>query len=288
MTDQPESRYTVDSVDRAITLLQTVAEQADLGVSEIARRSGDSKGRAFRLLQTLVRRGLLNRSADGKGYRLGIATLMLGHAATEQLDLIRIAGPILEEVGQKIGETTQLRIRDDQDSLCVAKWEPNRDIRVNATIGRRRPLHVASGKAFLAYMGDAEREAILGGPLQRLTPQTLTDPRQLRARLEQIRASRFFINRGEVNDDVASVTAPIFLAEGKVIATLSTSVPANRLSEARANEFGPLIVEAAQRISAALGYFPPIGSVGGQAGPSQPCPLQPDSSHPRGPLARKV
>ncbi|TJW71559.1 MAG: hypothetical protein E5X43_33080, partial [Mesorhizobium sp.] len=67
MTDQADTRYTVDSVDRAISLLQTVAGEADLGVSEIARRSGDSKARAFRLLQTLVRRGLLARSSDGKG-----------------------------------------------------------------------------------------------------------------------------------------------------------------------------------------------------------------------------
>ncbi|TIU06319.1 MAG: IclR family transcriptional regulator, partial [Mesorhizobium sp.] len=88
MADQADTRYTVDSVDRAISLLQTVAGEADLGVSEIARRSGDSKARAFRLLQTLVRRGLLARSSDGKGYRLGLAALMLGHAASEQMDLI--------------------------------------------------------------------------------------------------------------------------------------------------------------------------------------------------------
>ncbi|TIY05702.1 MAG: IclR family transcriptional regulator, partial [Mesorhizobium sp.] len=67
-------------------------------------------------MQTLVRRGLLARSSDGKGYRLGLAALMLGHAASEQMDLIRIANPVLEALGQEIGETTQLRIRDDQES----------------------------------------------------------------------------------------------------------------------------------------------------------------------------
>ncbi|RWP33627.1 IclR family transcriptional regulator [Mesorhizobium sp.] len=260
MTDQADTRYTVDSVDRAISLLQTVAGEADLGVSEIARRSGDSKARAFRLLQTLVRRGLLARSSDGKGYRLGLAALMLGHAASEQMDLIRIANPVLEELGQKIGETTQLRIRDDQESLCVAKWEPKRDLRVNAIVGRRRPLHAGSSKAFLAHMGDEEREAILSGPLKRFTKKTVTDPRVLRGGLEQIRKAKFFVSRGEINDDLISITAPVFVAPGKIIAALNIAAPENRVPEERISELGDMVARAAHRISAALGFRSPAAN----------------------------
>ncbi|RWK70721.1 IclR family transcriptional regulator [Mesorhizobium sp.] len=257
MTDQADTRYTVDSVDRAISLLQTVAGEADLGVSEIARRSGDSKARAFRLLQTLVRRGLLARSSDGKGYRLGLAALMLGHAASEQMDLIRLANPVLEELGQNIGETTQLRIRDDQESLCVAKWEPKRDLRVNAIVGRRRPLHAGSSKAFLAHMGDEEREVILSGPLKRFTKKTVTDPRLLRSGLEQIRKAKFFVSRGEINDDLISITAPVFVAPGKIIAALNIAAPENRVPEERISELGDMVARAAHRISAALGFRSP-------------------------------
>ncbi|WP_456003277.1 IclR family transcriptional regulator [Mesorhizobium sp. f-mel] len=261
MTDQADTRYTVDSVDRAISLLQTVAGEADLGVSEIARRSGDSKARAFRLLQTLVRRGLLARSSDGKGYRLGLAALMLGHAASEQMDLIRIANPVLEELGQEIGETTQLRIRDDQESLCVAKWEPKRDLRVNAIVGRRRPLHAGSSKAFLAHMDDEEREAILSGPLKRFTKKTVTDPRLLRGGLEQIRKAKFFVSRGEINDDLISITAPVFVAPGKIIAALNIAAPENRVPEERISELGDMVARAAHRISAALGFRSPANEM---------------------------
>ncbi|MGX9117337.1 IclR family transcriptional regulator [Mesorhizobium sp. BHbsci] len=261
MTDQADTRYTVDSVDRAISLLQTVAGEADLGVSEIARRSGDSKARAFRLLQTLVRRGLLARSSDGKGYRLGLAALMLGHAASEQMDLIRIANPVLEELGQEIGETTQLRIRDDQESLCVAKWEPKRDLRVNAIVGRRRPLHAGSSKAFLAHMDDKEREAILSGPLKRFTKKTVTDPRLLRGGLEQIRKAKFFVSRGEINDDLISITAPVFVAPGKIIAALNIAAPENRVPEERISELGDMVARAAHRISAALGFRSPANEM---------------------------
>ncbi|RWE70786.1 IclR family transcriptional regulator [Mesorhizobium sp.] len=261
MTDQADTRYTVDSVDRAISLLQTVAGEADLGVSEIARRSGDSKARAFRLLQTLVRRGLLARSSDGKGYRLGLAALMLGHAASEQMDLIRIANPVLEALGQEIGETTQLRIRDDQESLCVAKWEPKRDLRVNAIVGRRRPLHAGSSKAFLAHMDDEEREAILSGPLKRFTKKTVTDPRLLRVGLERIRKAKFFVSRGEINDDLISITAPVFVAPGKIIAALNIAAPENRVPEERISELGDMVARAAHRISAALGFRSPVNEI---------------------------
>lgn len=258
MTVQVETRYTVDSVDRAISLLQTVAGEADLGVSEIARRSGDSKARAFRLLQTLVRRGLLARSTDGKGYRLGLAALMLGHAASEQMDLIRIATPVLEELGREIGETTQLRIRDDHESLCVAKWEPKRDLRVNAIVGRRRPLHAGSSKAFLAHIEDDEREAILASPLKRFTKKTVTDPQLLRTGLEQIRKSKFFVSHGEINDDLISITAPVFASPGRIVAALNIAAPENRVPEERICELGEMVAKAAQRISAALGFRSPV------------------------------
>jgi IclR family transcriptional regulator, KDG regulon repressor len=259
MQEQTESRYKVDAVDRAITLLQTVAAEADLGVSEIARRSGDTKARAFRLLQTLVRKGLVARSADGKGYRLGVTALVLGHAANEQIDLVRIAHPIMEEIGHDVGETLQLRICDGQESLCVAKWEPARDLRVHTMVGRRRPLYVASSKVLLAHQSDAVQEAILAAPLQRFTPNTITDARRLRARLkeirEEIRRRRYSVSRGEMNEDLISVTSAVFVAPGQIIAALNMVGPATRV-EPRVEELGRRMAAAANRISIAMGYRP--------------------------------
>src|SRR5215470_9546773 len=134
------SPYFVEAVDRALNLLLTVSQEADLGVSEIARRSGDGKARAFRLLHTLEARGFLTRSENGVGYRLGVAALALGNAAAEQFDIVRLSRPMMAELGAKTGETVQLRVRDGHESICVSKWEPGRDIQVNAVIGRRRPL----------------------------------------------------------------------------------------------------------------------------------------------------
>ena len=249
-----QSRYFVESVDRALNLLQTVSQEADLGVSEIARRSGDSKARAFRLLHTLEARGFLTRSEDGVGYRLGVATLALGNSAAEHLDIVRLSRPVLAELGARSGETIQLRVRDGRESICVAKWEPGRDLQVNGVIGRRRPLHVGSSKVLLAYLDEAEREAFLRGPLERFTRNTIVDPNKLRRRFEQIRRTGMSVSRGEVNDDLVSITAPIFDANGRIAASLNLAAPAQRAPESRHKQIGRMVKDAAHRISQAIGF----------------------------------
>lgn len=141
--------------------------------------------------------------------------------------------------------------------VSPAAWEPKRDLRVNAIVGRRRPLHAGSSKAFLAHMGYEEREAILSGPLKRFTKKTVTDPRLLRVGLEQIRKAKFFVSRGEINDDLISITAPVFVAPGKIIAALNIAAPENRVPEERISELGDMVAQAAHRISAALGFRSP-------------------------------
>src|SRR5207247_2206593 len=150
------------------------------------------------------------RSDDGTGYRLGVAALALGTSAAEHIDIVRLSRPAMAELGEKIRETVQLRVRDGRESICVARWSPERDIQVNAVIGRRRPLHVGSSKVLLAYLDEAEREAFLRGPLERFTPNTIVDPKKLRQRCDQIRRLGMSVSRGEVTEELISITAPVF------------------------------------------------------------------------------
>src|SRR5262249_22316816 len=133
--------------------------------------------------------------------------------------------------------------------------EPGRDIQVNAVIGRRRPLHVGSSKVMLAYLDADEREAFLLGPLERFTRNTITDPDKLRRRCEQIRHVGLSVSQGEVNDDLVSITAPVFGADGRIAATLNLAAPANRAPEARHEEIGEMVKDAARRISQAIGFL---------------------------------
>jgi len=249
--------YSVAAVDYAVDVLLAVAETPDQGVSEIARRLGGSKQRIFRMLRTLEARGFLVRDAASKGYRLGFLALTLGTSAQEQNDLARLAGPLIRALTETTHETVQLRIRDGGETVCIAKSEPKRDVRVNATVGRRSPLHVGSSKMFLADMPEQEAARIIAAGLRRFTPNTITDPGRLRARLAAIRAAGHCISRGEMSIDLVSITAPVFDARGKLSATINVAAPAARVTDERAEEILLLAKDTAQQLSQLLGHSVP-------------------------------
>jgi DNA-binding IclR family transcriptional regulator len=249
-----EPNYTVESVDAAIALLEIVAAEPDLGLSEIARRAGLGKARVFRLMKTLEGRGLLTCAEPARTYRLGYMMLTLGGAATVQINLVNIARPVLAELGAKAEETAQVRVLDGQQSVCVAIWEPNRSIKVSARLGRRRPLYVGSSKILLAYSDPAFRESVIKGPLDAMKKKTRASAGELRKRLARIRADGYDVSRGEVSDDLISISAPVFGPGGKLHAAINISAPDNRISKAMVKKTITEVVDAAKKLSGMLGY----------------------------------
>jgi IclR family KDG regulon transcriptional repressor len=209
------------------------------------------------MLRTLEARGLLVRDAASKGYRLGFLALTLGTSAQEQNDLARLSGPLIRTLTEATDETVQLRIRDGGETVCIAKSEPKRDVRVNASVGRRSPLHVGSSKMFLADMPEQEAERIIALGLRRFTPNTITDPDTRRARLAAIRAAGHCISRGEMSVDLVSITAPVFDAGGRLCATINVAAPAARITDQRAAEILLLAKHTAQQLSQLLGHIVP-------------------------------
>lgn len=257
MTDLEQSldaNYKIEAVDCAIDVLMAVAGEADLSMSEVARKVGGSRQRIFRMLKTLEARGLIEKSRDGKSFRLGYLSLVVGNAAKAQMDIIRLAEPVMRDAGIQVDETIQLRIREGLETICVGRWEPDRDIRVHAVIGRRRPLHAGSSKIFLAYMSEEQRELYLAKHLTSFTLNTPTNPDILRSRLMEIRSKGFLVSRGEVSEDLVSVTAPVFAADKSVLASINISAPAARSDAADLDNWIRIIVDASIQLSRMLGY----------------------------------
>ncbi|MCK4207100.1 IclR family transcriptional regulator [Brucella pituitosa] len=244
-----ENSYRIEAVDCAIDILQTIAAEPGLSMSDVARRIGGSRQRVFRMIKTLEARDLITRSQDGKSYRIGFATLLLGATARQQFDLLQIAEPIMRELGQITQETIQLRIRDGNETLCVARWEPDRIIRVHSEVGRRGSFFGGSSKVFLAYMSEDEIQLLLTAPLPRYTANSITDPELLRDRLRQIRIDGFAISRGEVNEELVSISAPVFASNQTVAAVLNLAAPATRMPPDSADRTAPVVIAAAERIS---------------------------------------
>ena len=251
--DQSEKNNIIQSVDVCIDVLLNVAKNPDIRLTEIARNIGETKPRILRMLRTMERRGLVRKSDNGT-YRLGPTAIVLGTAASTQVDLVRIANPILEELGQKANETTQLRIIDNGESLCIAKFEPMRDLRVQAMIGRRRPLTAGSYKVLLAYLHPQVQQQMIPEVLPKLTKRTITDRTKLISELEKIKRQGFCVSFGEVSEQLVSVSVPVLAFDGSVIAAVNVGAPAFRTQRSDVDRFIVLLKDASSKISARLGW----------------------------------
>ena len=152
--------YTVAAVDKALGLLFLVAQHPGLGVTELAKRSGNTKARAFRLLGTLEQCGLIRRQADSAGYSLGYKALLLGSAAQEQLSLVRMAKASLPDFVKRCNESVLVRVREGLETVCIAWLDAPHAVRVHTQMGNRRPLYAgASGKLLLGHAPPQIQEA---------------------------------------------------------------------------------------------------------------------------------
>ncbi len=252
--------YTVASVDEALSLLVHVASAPGLGVTELAKRSGNTKARAFRLLTTLEARGFVQRQGEEATYQLGYKTLLIGMAAQEQVSLVRQAERFMLQLGELFNENVQVRVRDGLNSVCVARWESTHDVRIFGAVGRLRPLHGgASGKVLLAHAPEALRQAYLASELQRFTDSTPVQRSKLGQELARVKQNDYATSAGEIAADVLAVAAPVRDGSGQVIAALSISIPGTRAAPDDLEKYVPALREAALALSVELGYSKMLG-----------------------------
>jgi len=249
--------YQIAAVDRAFGLLEVMAQYPDLGVTELAERTGNTKSLVFRVLYTLEQRGYVHKSPDHRTYRLGYRTLFLAEHTRLQSALIATAAPILDELADATRENALLVVREDLHGVCIAMRESPQPLRLFAQIGRRVPLHAGGGpKVLLAFAPEEIRQAILDGTLEGYTSTSITDRNKLARTLSEIRQAGFTLSIGELDPDVFSMAAPVRDFTGGVVAALSVAGPLSRLNSAERRRFRTLIADAAQRLSAELGLAP--------------------------------
>lgn len=247
--------YTVEAVSAAMDLLFLVAQQPDLGVTELAKRSGTTKARAFRLLGTLEESGLVRRKEPLATYSLGYRALFIGAAAQEQVNITNLANFHLPEIGQRCKETVLVRVRDNLETVCVAWWDAPNVIRIHTQMGDRRPLYVgASGKLLLAYAPEDVQEKVLAAEREQYTANTIIKRSQLEKELKKIREQGYSVSLAEKVADTVAAAVPIRDATSKVIGSLSMTAPASRVSKEALPHYIDILQEGAQAFSADLGY----------------------------------
>src|SRR6266540_5311931 len=255
--EEQESGTMIQSVRRAAALLKVFDNgPTELGVSELSRKTRLHKSTASRLLATLEREGLLERVPGTEKYRLGFLLVRLAGQATHFGDLRSAARPTLIDLAEASRETVILAVLDGDEVMNVEQISGPHFMRDTNWVGRRTPLNcVANGKALLAFLPPRDTDRILAGSLPRFTERTITDPQQLRAELAAVRERGYAYALGEIEEGLNAVAAPVRDAAGTVVAAVSISGPAYRVTADRIAALGALVGGAAAQISTRLGFF---------------------------------
>lgn len=247
----------VQSVDRAITVLEILARRGEAGVSEVASEIDVHKSTAFRLLGALEGRGLVEQAGDRGKYRLGFGLIPLAGAVSDGLDVTRQGRPVCERLAVELGETINVAVRQEHYAVNVDQARGPSTVGAHNWVGRLTPLHcTSSGKVLLAHLAPDVRTALLArAGMQRLTPRTVTTTSALERELERVRETGCAVAVEEYELGLNALAAPIRDRAGEVAAAVSVSGPSYRLTEQRIADLTPALLGGAAEISRRLGWF---------------------------------
>jgi len=244
----------IQVLDRAMSLVNIlVRAPGPISLTRLAEQAGLHTASAHRILGALMAHGLVEKTGAGE-YDLGVRWLEVGNRLRARLNIRQVAMPFMQKLAELTGETVNLIVRRGDEAVYVERVSGGQTlIQVVQVVGAHAPLHVtAVGKIFLAedgasgVLGYAERTG-----LPAFTPNTLTTLERLRAELETIRREQLAYDREEAELGVACIGAPIRDADGKLVAGLSISAPADRHKPG----WVAALQHAAAQTGAALGYL---------------------------------
>ena len=245
-----QSTRVVESVDRALRLLQELAEHGSgVTLSELASTTGLPKSSLHRTLGALQERGFATQRDDAR-YLLGAELLRIAFEFHGRLDLRVLLRPTLERVRATLNETVHVGVLDGPDVVYVDKLESTRPLSLTSTIGGRNPAHAtAVGKALLAWAYPTQASITEWvrheGPLVRRTSRTIVDASHLAKELSRVRADGFSKDLEESEPGVRCLATPVFFGGAVPIAAISVSAPKDRLPTGMMPEVAALLVQEA-------------------------------------------
>jgi IclR family acetate operon transcriptional repressor len=248
-------RHSIQSVDRALFLLETIAEAGgEATLTDLSVRTGLNISTCHHLLATLIQRGFAAKVPGRRLYALGARILYLGHTCL-QVDLPRRAQPFMEAINAATGETVHLATLQGDRVVTLARREARHAVRVDSgRIGKVDSPHATSvGKAIMAWLPEDEMKRMVSHGMKRFTANTITDLPALIEDLRHVRRNGYSMDREEFLEGVICIGAAIRDQAGTVIGAISASTPTMRATEEHLDLMRREIVGAARGMSALFG-----------------------------------
>jgi DNA-binding IclR family transcriptional regulator len=245
----------IQSLDRGLTILRAVAlSKQPISLGELSELLKIDRSSAFRLAQTLRRRGFLSCPPGRKDYILGPAMWTLSHQYDWSKMLVRVAHQQLKLIANELNETAHLAVREGKSALFIDSAHANHVIAVAGQTGELVPLYcTAHGKALLADADERDLTSQFGpGPLQRYTPSSISNIKALAVECAAIKKRGFATDEAEYNLGMRCVAAPIRMTDGSIVGSIGISAPESRFLKQHYPKYAKKICKVAADIGSML------------------------------------
>ncbi len=246
---------TVQSVDRAIQVLEVLAQHGEAGVTQLAAELDVHKSTAFRLVAALEAGDLVEQDSSRGKYRLGVGILRLAGATTARLDVVQETRPLALDLARELEETVNIVVLHEDAALYLDQLTGSSVLPSHNWVGQRIPLHATSnGKVLLSGLTPEQIRRVVGRRLRAYTPATVTNVRTLLDQVQQVREQGHALVVDELEVGLTAVAAPLRNAHGDVIASLSVSGPSFRFDPDLTQRATERVVATALEVSRRLGW----------------------------------
>ena len=252
-----EPNYPVKALARALSILEAMLHhRSPISITQLSQQLGLYPSSVHRMMDTLKYWGLVEQAPHTQEYTLGLKVVELGMAKLRQLDVFKEATPLLKQIAKHFDETVNLAVMDQGEVIYLDKVESTRIVKAILYPGLRAPFHcTAIGKVLMAFQPKSVRSKMIKvKKLTRYNQNTITDQEELEKELIKIRATGYGLDNGEHVEEVHCIAVPIYNLHGRVIAAISISVPAFRMTSEKKKEMITFMKKKALEISRRLGY----------------------------------
>ena len=246
----------VQSIARAFSILEEVARNREgIGLADLSKRVGLHNSTTFHLVKTMVSLGYIRQIKDSKRYRIGRPLFALAASALDEMEMVSMATPVLEQLAHETGESAHFAARVGDAVVVLARTPGPGAFQLTERAGVVRPAYcTALGKVILAALRPEQLEHYLDRvALEPLTPATITDKNRLRRDIEAIRDAGIGFDDGEFNSEVRCAAMPVYDFSGQVTGAIGISGPVWRLSIQSLQSRAKTLSAAAKSLSQAFG-----------------------------------
>jgi DNA-binding IclR family transcriptional regulator len=253
---EDRARGGVQSIGRAFAILEEVARNRDgIALADLSKRVGLHNSTTFHLVKTMVSLGYIRQIKESKRYRIGRPLFALAASALDEMEMVSMATPVLDDLSRETGESSHFASRMSDAVVVMARTPGPGAFQLTDRVGVVRPAYcTALGKVILAALRPDQLDRYLDRiELKALTSRTITSPQRLRRELQDVRRAGIAFDDGEFNNEVRCAAMPVYDFSGQVVGAIGISGPVWRLSIQALQNKARDLSEAAKQLSEAFG-----------------------------------